>query len=295
MAVGTLFGMTTSRSSSAYTDIALASFFKNTLLKYNDNFVLIDNDNAWTKLPNAFTSVVHNEFPKSFAENVNILIRLAHKNNQDLVFLSNDVLLTPDWLPPLENNNAISIPCCNQIFQYKSGLLNLESVYDLERYNNQYEDLCNIVKNHKLSMSIGSFDKLMMPFYAFRLPNEIYSAVGYLDEIFINGGEDLDYRIRALILDIPVAYISQSFVLHFNGKSTWQSDEDIQKTKDRDLHYKTMFTEKWGKDLCHLMTVGQDPNDILKKYNIMHFNPAHHTHADLIKTILAFTNKKEIQ
>jgi len=292
MESGTLFGMTTSRSSTAYTDLALASFFKNTLLRYNDNFVLIDNDNVWDNPPNAFTSVIHNDAPKSFAENVNSLIKLAQQNGQNLMFLSNDIVLTPNWFTPLEQNNAITIPCCNQIFQYKSGSLDLESVHDLERYNNQYEELCNIVKNHISSMTINSFDKLMMPFYAFRLPKEVYDVVGYLDESFINGGEDLDYRLRALLLNIPVAYIAQSFVLHFNGKSTWQSNEDIQRTKDRDLFYKRMFTDKWGVDLCHLMTVGQDPNEILKKHNLMHFNPAHHTHADLIRTVLKLTNKE---
>lgn len=199
MATGTLFGIVTSASSSAYTELAINSFFKNTVLNSKDKVILIDNDSVW---PPTFALIecIKNPNPQSFSQNVNLLLNIANNNDLDLVFLSNDVILTPGWLHPLElNSNILTIPTCNQTHKYSLNGFDAFEELNIENYLGHYEDLCRIVEHHRSEMFSPTFERGLMPFYAFRIPKEIYRTVGYFDENFINGGEDIDYlQVRAM-------------------------------------------------------------------------------------------------
>lgn len=267
-----IFGMTTSASSMYYTSRALDSFFSNTAFTEYDEFYLIDNDNVYDQPVDDRVTIIRNLSPLSFSHNVNRLIGIAKKADSDLIFLSNDIILTPEWLPPLESiNDAIVIPSCNQTHQYFTPLVQLASLIDWGNYNHNHEELCNIVNHHKQTIT-GYFDLLLMPFYAFRLPRNIYNIVGLLDTGYVNGGEDVDYRLRALLAGFDVKYAAASYIIHFNGKSTWRSQEDQAQIDDRNKKYRARFKEKWGDDLLNLMILGGDPDSVLVKYELMNFN-----------------------
>ena len=74
-----LFAMVTLKSSHIYTKYAIESFFKNTIVSDNDEFLLIDNNGC--KLDefsiNKKITIIKNKLPMSFAENVNQAIRKA--------------------------------------------------------------------------------------------------------------------------------------------------------------------------------------------------------------------------
>lgn len=282
---GRLFGMTTSANSSFYTKWALATLLKNTQFNDNDVIYLIDNDNCYTEQVNNRITIIKNNFPLTFAQNVNKLMSMALYADKDLIFLSNDILLTKGWLEPLEElSDAISISSCNQTHQYAFNGLTLAANVDWEDYNHRYMSLCEISTKHILN-NTGYFERLLMPFYMFRLPKSAYLKLGHMDTKFVNGGEDIDYRLRALINGIDVKYASKSYILHFNGKSTWRGTEDITKTKAREKNYKTNFINKWNEDLFRLMFLGNDPNSVLQKYDLMNFNNDTGEFNELIKTV----------
>ena len=282
---GRLFGMTTSANSSFYTQWALKTLLKHTSLTNNDTIYLIDNDNCYTEIVDSRIQIIKNNYPLSFAQNVNKLISMALYDDKDLIFLSNDLLLTKGWLEPLEEiEDAISISSCNQTHHYNHNGLDLISNVDWEDYNHRYTTLCDIAQYHT-SHNSGYFERLLMPFYMFRLPKSVYLKLGHMDTKFINGGEDIDYRLRALINDIDVKYAAKSYVLHFNGKSTWRGTEEITKTKEREQNYKTNFINKWNEDLYKLMFLGNDPNSVLKKYDLMNFDNDKGKFNNLIKTV----------
>ena len=53
--------------------------------------------------------ILYNEIPENY--------------KKDLIFLSNDIIFTKNWLDPiLLENKCISMPCNNQIFQYQADL-----------------------------------------------------------------------------------------------------------------------------------------------------------------------------
>lgn len=281
----TIFLMITTKYSDQYTDLAISSFFRFTKLRPNDIFYLIDNDKTVTiQRPNV--TVIVNEQPKSFAKNINDIINIS--DGKDIVVLSNDIILTENWLQPLtQHNNVIVIPSCNQTHEYTTDQLTLTNSMYINQFDNNFYALSNIVRRHKQLNSAGFFERLLMPFYVFRLSYEIYSKVGLFDESFGNGGgEDVDYRIRALESGFNVKYTTQSYLLHFQGKSTWDGGETSTETQERNKLYFDRFSEKWGSDLSNLLLVGGQPQPIVQKYLL-----ENSTITDMIKTLLSVREK----
>jgi len=263
---GIVYAMISTRSSNFYTSLALDTFFSSTRLQSNDSVYLIDNDNEGAYVTQA--TVISNPAPKSFARNVNDMIKLA--NGRTLVILNNDVVFTPGWSDELtKHDDAIILPSCNQTHLYSSDALTLQQTMTLEEYGNQYSDLCNISRVHKNSLRSGFFERLLMGFYVFVLPAIVYNKVGLFDEQFgVGGGEDVDYRIRAIAHNFPVKYYSHSYLLHFAGKSTWAGPEKQQEIDERNQKYFNLFAEKWGDDLANLCLVGGVGAPVIEKYQI---------------------------
>jgi GT2 family glycosyltransferase len=268
---GRLFGLTTSANSNHFTKYLINSFFATTSLKNTDLFVLIDNDNIWNDFSYPRVNVVKNQIPLGFAENVNKLINIADANELDLIMITNDIVLTPNWLQSLEvSDTVITLPSCNQTHTYlnEAGTPVYNTSVDLTEYNNNWNLLCQVANLHSTSAR-GLYERLLMPFYLFRLPRKIYQVVGLFDEEFgSGGGEDVDYRIRTILAGFKVKYVSQSYVLHFHGKSTWAGGETDIKILERNQKYFNKFTEKWGSDLANLLLVGGNGQLVKEKYNL---------------------------
>lgn len=263
---GNLYAMISTKNSRSYTDIALNSFLKSTKLQNNEEFILIDNDNE-RNYPSEVT-VIANDVPKSFAKNCNEMI--AKADGRNFFLLSNDVVFTPGWNEPLKQySNVLSLPSCNQTHVYSSNGLKLQSSMRIDEYNNQYFELSEIVKLHKGQNSAGFFERLLMGFYVFMLPAKVYNKVGLFDEQFgVGGGEDVDYRIRCIEKSIPVKYISQSYLLHFAGKSTWDGPEQQNEIDQRNKQYFELFSKKWGQNLANLCLVGGNTRHVIEKFQL---------------------------
>jgi GT2 family glycosyltransferase len=261
--------MISTKNSNHYTWISLESFFKTTTLGVNDKFYLVDNDNEGI-YNNLGVDVVSNTRPKSFAKNVNDAI--ARANGKDVVVLSNDVIFTPGWnIPLVHYSKVLLLPSCNQTHLYssKDGLLNLKTSVTIDEYNDQFYSLVDIAQQHRKNIRPGFFEMLLMGFYVFKLPAEIYNKVGLFDEQFgVGGGEDIDYRIRVLQAGFTVKYHSQSYLLHFAGKSTWDGPEKTEETPERNKKYRMLFANKWGNDLAELCLTGGHPGPVIEKYSL---------------------------
>jgi len=263
---GTVYAMITSRSSDFYTGLAIDTFLKYTKLGVHDAFYLIDNDAIGTHKDKPINIIV-NDQPQSFAKNINDIISVA--NGKDVVILNNDVAFTPNWADPLMGySNAILIPSCNQTHLYSTKNLVLEQAMDISQYTNT-TDLEEISRQHKSAVKPGFYERQIMPFYAVKIPAKVYKTIGVLDETYgKGGGEDVDYRLRAIEAGFSVKYVSQSYLLHFQGKSTWSGGEDELATKQRDSQYFQRFTELWGSDLANLLLNGGRPQRIIEKYQL---------------------------
>ena len=251
----THFGMVTTAKSARYTGPALDSFFRFTEFGADDRFVLIDNDGGYTPPAGLRLECVANPAPKSFAANVNEAIAGALRADADLVFLNNDIIFSPGWLPPLKSrDDAILIPLCNQNVVYDHGGFALKAAMDLDEYTGHEDNFLAIVAAHRADVAMrGMRHSLLIPFYCFRLPHRVMATLGPFDEGFgTGGGEDIDYRVRAHIAGFRVLIAAESYLLHFGGKSTWRSGEADAETKTRDALYRRRLIEKWGVDVAAL-------------------------------------------
>ena len=267
--------MVTLHESNSYTIEALKSFFDNTILSNEDDFYLIDNDDS---IKNQFTKynklkVIKNKKKMTFSENVNQAIDFAIKKKKNLIFLSNDIIFTKNWFKPIASeNDCISIPSNNQIFQYESdlGILKLKQTMSLNDFNENHNLLNDIVLEHKKKIKSGQkFQTLLMPFFCFKIPWQILKDVGNFDCSFgIGGGEDVDYRIRSELKGYSVNYLTDSYLLHFHGKSTWEIEKK-ETTDERNNKYKEIFEKKWGKDLTKIFILRKNFYQILEKSNLI--------------------------
>ena len=263
--MGILYGMVTLKVTNEYANKAVDSFFKNTILNSDDKFVMVDNDgdfkSNWNNGRIREDNFILNDKLEIFSYNMNILMRLAIKENKDLVFLSNDVIFTPNWSELLVTDDmTLSIPSCNQTHN-----LGITSSLSMDEFGDRYDIL------NQISLGVNNemkyFQSMLMPFYVLRIPLKILKEVGEYDEMFVVGGEDIDYRLRCLIKGFNVTY-TPSFLLHFNGKSSWNGVETIEQTKERDYNYKIRFISKWGLDLKDICFINSDPMRVINKFNL---------------------------
>ncbi len=281
--------MVTLKSSNIYTKYSVNSFFKNTTISNDDEFLLIDNDGC--KLDafyaNSKIKIMKNKLPLSFAKNVNLAMKKAKESKKNLIFLNNDIIFTSDWFEPLDSDSQnISIPVNNQIFPYQSDCKNLKLkiTMDLKDFDENYTLLNEIVKKHKQifkipnkrnesSTSKHSFkiQTLLMPFFCFKIPNKIIHEIGYFDETFLNGAEDVDYRIRCAQKNFDVNFLLNSYLLHFHGKSTWHGAETRDQTEKRNELYTKVFLKKWGKEMTQIFIIRKNFYNILLEKNLIEF------------------------
>jgi GT2 family glycosyltransferase len=266
--------MVTTAKSGKFTPGAISSFLTTTKLTTADLFILIDNDDSWADTVPANIQIIKNTEPRSFAYNINQLLKIADKLGLDLIMMNNDIVLTPDWLTGLERrNDIICLPSCNQTHSYAGadGEIVFDQNVELEEYSGRQPHLYRIAAHHKNNFD-GYFEKLHTSFYLFRLPREVYTKVGLFDETFTPaGGEDVDYRIRAALAGFDTMFTTECYVLHFHGKSTWAGSETATETDLRNTSYLQRFIEKWGEDLAYLLLkAGQSVDKIshvVQKYN----------------------------
>jgi len=263
--------MVTLKRSHIYTDYALDSFFKNTDFDNDDKFLLIDNDNCEVKKYEIYKKIkiIRNKSPLSFAKNVNQAIEVAIKEKKDLIFLNNDIIFTKGWVKSIKiDSQNISIPVNNQIFPYQSNCetLKLKATMNLEDFNNNHLLLEEIVERHyKKYNNFKSFQSLLMPFFCFKIPIKILNEVGLFDTSFVEGAEDVDYRIRCAIKGYHVNFLINSYLLHFHGKSTWDGGETEDQIKDRNKLYTEAFLKKWGEEMTQIFISRKNFSEILKK------------------------------
>lgn len=276
MSLRRIFSMVSTAKSLPYTAVALKSFFRWTQLGPNDKFLLIDNDGSLARESiTAYPIILHqNSIPCSFAANANNALEHAQSNSSDLILLNNDLIFSNEWLAPLEaSNDALYSPLCNRDIQYANSTAVLKTshvvhtfvtsmVMKLEEYIGNEASFDALVEAHQKGIS-GNYSTMTVPFFCIRIPHAVYRSVGLFDEGFgSGGGEDYDYALRCHLSGFDVRIALRSYILHFYGKSTWQSESAAEQAS-REAQMFARFIAKWGQDLFELILL--ERAEILKK------------------------------
>lgn len=245
--MGIIYSLVSTKKSQTYTTLALESFFKHTKLKNHDEVYLIDNDNCWIKNDSFNYKIITNELPLSFSKNVNKIINLCLLKDKHLCFSNNDVIFTPNWYDSFFlHDNFVLIPNSNEFIQ---TLIDDWFMTFTMEYNDVKEKI-NYIKKFSSNLNnslVEIFDSpYHISFYCFFVNNKVLKNVGFFDEKFINGGEDVDYKIRCHLADVKVFKLNKKFVFHFGGKSTYQCGNSFKEILKNEIEYEAYFREKWG-------------------------------------------------
>jgi GT2 family glycosyltransferase len=265
-----LYVMISTRNSQQFTPIAVATLKLHTPLCPGDIVVVIDNDGALPDMDGVH--VIRNDRPRSFAENANLAINLSHVTGHDLWLLNNDIAFTPNWLSnSFIDGRSIIVPNCNQYAQYELNGLQLKFAMDLEDLDGRFDTLNHAALTHAMRAqgALYSTSSLII-FYCVYLPYAATKQLGHFDESFgRGGGEDVDYRMRAMDAGIEVKLAYPAYLLHFMGKSTWRSGEVSEETRERELAYRTRFIAKWGMPLAEMFLSGGDKRSVAQRYGVL--------------------------
>ncbi len=260
-----VFGLIHTTPSAHYTAHALASLITHTPLRNEDKVVVIENDESRIDPGPLGRSVqiIKNDNPRGFAENGNVLVRLALEHRSDLIFMNNDIVLTPGWSDPiLRDADAILSPLSNREFQYVLGPLHTRVSMDLNDLVPHMSLLPQLVEMHR-QRADGYLRVLVLPFFCVRIPLPVLEKVGCFDPAFGKGGaEDYDYCLRAVLSDIPIKYALGSYIIHFGGKSSWSGAETAQQQREREEKFHRAFREKWGEQLWHMALQSEDHDSL---------------------------------
>ncbi len=243
-----VFAMITTRASRAYTPLALRSFFEHTPDRVIDRFLLIDNDGSFdAEGPAGDLTIVRPPAPRGFAQNANAALDEARARRTSLCLLNNDLIFTAGWFEPLlEDRRALVAPVSNAQVTYDIDGWITKPGMDVSDYAGHEAQLEELARRHRAAHQ-GFQRVAAVPFYAITIPSSVYEKVGAFDERFgPAGAEDRDYTVRAWIAGIPQELALGSYVLHFQGKSTWRGAEIPFESEARNRRYIKAFEEKWG-------------------------------------------------
>ena len=252
-----VFGMVNMQLSWEYTSYALKTFGKYTSFSDEDLFVLIDDDGSFGAAPDWIlprVEVITNSGSKSYAQNINQVLRVAQERGADLYFFHNDLIFTDGWSDALRSDRpSILVPMTNQDLQYEAGGFTWADRLILTDYTKRAPFLREVVKLHRAQVE-GYREVLANPFHSVKISREIYQAVGDFDENFARvGAEDLDYCLRAREAGFGVEQAMSSYLLHFGSKSTSGGGESAADSAERVARSRKTFQAKWGDQLTRLV------------------------------------------
>jgi GT2 family glycosyltransferase len=216
--------------------------------------------------------VIRNERRRSFAENGNFGLAVSAVLQDDVIILNNDIIFTENWLEHLNpDGQQILVPFCNQNAQYHCQNLKLEFVMDYADYNDWDNELEAIARHHREHSAALSplVEDALISFFCVYIPRGARQILGNFDETFgRGGGEDVDYRLRALLAGIDVKLVRRCYLLHFMGKSTWRSGEAAAESALAYATYQRRFIEKWGQPIADLFLAGPNKPAIAARYGV---------------------------
>lgn len=212
-----------------YLELCINSVRKNS---NNANIIVVNSGNCGETrnyLHNQHDIVLIDSLDRlSFSQAVNKGLRAA---SNDVVILNNDTVVGKNWLIPLQNSpyditNPLSN--CDKFWIHELPIY----VGGVDLRPNMF--LGDVDPGKVMDFSSPYYDTVdrdkpgqsWVAFYATYIKRKVIDATGFLDETFINGGEDYDYCRRAVKKGFHCGHVFSSFVFHYGGKTRKISEEE---------------------------------------------------------------------
>lgn len=249
-----------------YNKLCIESIRKNTPKGAYEIIVVDNNSNdgttEWLKEQKDLNLILNDDnmgFPKGCNQGIK-----AAKNNNDILLLNNDVVVTPNWLANLKKclyssddiGAAGSITnSCSNYQTVPVGYSNLDEMISFAESNN--------ISNESLWE-----ERLRLVGFCMLIKNEVVKKVGLLDEIFTPGNfEDDDYSFRLRQAGYRLMLCKDSFIHHFGSASFGKASKEYSELL---INNKRKFAEKWGFDPYYIIEIKKEITELIIKENNKH-------------------------
>ncbi len=186
-------------------------------------------------------TVIRNQVNLGFPAGTNLGVNAAR--GERLVFLNNDTLVPPGWLPRLLRHlDDPSVGAVGPVTNRIGNEAQIDTAYDT------YAEFLALAKERGEEHRERAFDIPMLAMYCLALRRDVYDAVGPLDERYGRGLlEDDDYAARLRAAHLRSVCAEDVFVHHFGEASFGKlvSSGEYQVILQANQR---SFREKWGEE-----------------------------------------------
>jgi len=200
--------------------------------------------------------IMYENSRKTFSQANNIGIKNAKNQTTHFLLLNDDTILSQKALGNMvklmssQGNNFILNPWsnCDKRWLHDDNIVtstgkSLHPNMRIEDFSS--EDISALFKME----SIGDAGLSPAPFCAFyctMIPKQILDAVGMLNTLFKNGGEDLDFCERAKRFGFQSYWTKEAFCFHFGGKTRAVSESENYKIHHQeDFENNVLVKKRW--------------------------------------------------
>ena len=212
-----------------YSKLCIEAIIKNTK-DVNYRLILVDNGSTddtykfFSIVKNAI--IIHSDINLGFSGGVNLGLEMVE--DEDVVILNNDAVVSPGWLSNMLNNLhkhddiGMVVPLANNINSHSDQLISNSTDYLL----NNLDDMMNTLKDKKGVMQ----NCIYIVGFCMVIKNAAYKAVGKFDENFGRGnGEDDDYALRIVLAGYRVHICKDTYIFHFGSMTIKVIGKDASK------------------------------------------------------------------
>lgn len=223
-----------------YTRPCLDALMRNTA-EANCEIIVVDNGSTdgtkeFLKALGNKVKVITNKTNLGFAKACNQ--GAAAASGEYLVFLNNDTVPLPGWLPPLvqaaEENPCVAVVGSKLI--YPDETIQHAGVVFSQRSNQPYHIYRCFPKEHPAVNRLREFSAVTAA--CMLVKRDIFFEVGLFDEQYINAYEDADLCLKIKQKGYRILYTPQSVLYHYESVTEGR--------KDRGLYSKRIFQRKWS-------------------------------------------------
>jgi len=220
-----------------YTKYCLDYLYKNTSEKYKWEVVIVDNgsnDGTDEYINNNYISksnlsYIRNSYNMGFAKACNMGI--VSRKGKDVILLNNDILPLNNWLEAIMEEIEADIQiglagsCLlypnTDLIQHIGVKIGTEDGKTIAPYHNsRLEKLSNIENQSKYVSAVTGA--------VLYINSLVIEKIGLLDEIYINGLEDIDYCFKVINAGFKIRYCSGSKLYHYESITDGRHKWDIQ-------------------------------------------------------------------
>ncbi|SHI38708.1 glycosyltransferase [Lutispora thermophila] len=244
-----------------YTKLCIDSIRKYTQ-KGTYEIIVVDNHSTdgtvdWLKEQKDLKLILNDEnygFPKGCNQGIQ-----AAKENNDIILLNNDVIVTPNWL-----NNLRKCLYSSKDIGAVGAITNSCSNYQAIPVNySNLDEMIRFAESNNISNNSLWEERLRLVGFCMLIKNEVVQKVGLMDEIFTPGNfEDDDYSFRIRKAGYKLMLCKDSFIHHFGsasfGKVSKEYRELLMKNREK-------FAKKWGFDPYHIIEIKKEITELIYK------------------------------